>query len=349
MKFSGAKSTVFFLSVFAGLQIVATGCLPAVSATESNRSAGSQDATAFNQKGGDLATEANKEAAAQESGRTTDVAAQAGSVTPSYACELLDPSKTITMPIPGGPAGLAIPVSKYVKTPGMVSYENASTAKFKFSVFKHGGQWTLEWPSGYGAYFIHNYEATITAADTAKCVITARETSAPEQRTMLGCFDPQTKIRMANGKDRAIDSIAIGDLVLNPVTGKTAPVVRVTKGPEAGKGLYLIGFKGKGARNATTVKVTSKHPFMTENGLRTASQLGKGDRILTAGGTFRKLDIVRSMPEKAGQQVVNIVLGSSSFEAADHMVLADGVVSGDLLLQERLENMTALSLNNRAK
>ena len=346
MKFSSAKNNAILFA--AGLQIVVSGCRPAGNFTESARSDvvshGTGEGVNASQKGGDLAAETKVDATKDDSGRGADVAARTDTKDSSPACGLLDPAKSNSVVIAGGPDGLAIPVTKYVKTPGMIKYSSPSVATFKFSAFRRARTvWTLEWPSGYGNYYIHNFEATVTGADTAKCVISARQVSAPEQRTMHGCFDPATKIRMADGKDRRIESLQIGDLVLNPVTGKTAPVVRITKGPEAGKGLYLIGFKAAGS--TTTVKVTGKHPFMTEHGLRTASQLAKGDRILTANGTFRKLDIASALPERAGQIVINIVVGSPGFEAREHMVLADGVVSGDLMLQERLENMTAIGFN----
>lgn|GEM_PF-4898551 len=343
MKFSSARNTGILFAV--GLQVVVLGCRPASHFTQSERGdVVIHEAANASQKGGDLAAETKGETTKVDSGRGADVTAQTDPKASNLACGILDPAKSNSVVIPGGPAGLAIPVTKYVKTPGMIKYSSPSVATFKFSAFRRAGtEWTLEWPSGYTNYYIHNFEATVTGADTEKCVITARQVSAPEQRTMHGCFDPATKVRMADSKDRRIDSLRIGDLVLNPVTGKAAPVVRITKGPEAGKGLYLIGFKGVGS--ATAVKVTGKHPFMTEHGLRTASQLAKGDRVLTAKGTFRKLDIASALPEKTGQVVVNIVVGSPGFEARDHMVLADGVVSGDLMLQERLENLTGISLN----
>ncbi len=337
MKFATAKNFAVYAAI--ALQTVTAACQPVDISTESTRRGADHDATfEASAKGADVVGDN----ATDDSGRNAASPVQ-GAMETNYACTLLDPDQDTTAVIAGGPTGLKIPISKYVKTPGMLTYASTSQASFKFSAFKHRNIWTLEWPSGVGAYFIHNFEATITAADTAKCLISAKETSAPEARTMLGCFDPATKIQMGNGTRRKIDALKMGDLVLNPVTGKVAPVVRITKGPEAGKGLYLIGFGGKGA---AAVKVTSKHPFMTNLGLRTAAQLAPGDRILTTGGLFRKLDVVQALPESAGQIVVNIALGSTTFAANDHMVLADGIVSGDLLLQERLENMSRLSSLN---
>lgn len=343
MTFTNHKLVVFCVAL--GFQASIPGCSTADVALESGRME-SQTITSSS-KGGDLSATAD-ETPSKESGSGGNTIATPGTLNTwekgvTEACALLDPAKANKLRIPGGPP-LEIDVTKYVKTDGLVRRsEDAKTATFKFSVFTDArGNWMTAWPANTAAHFIHNYEATVAAADTAKCVISARATATPEARTLRGCFDPATMIRMADGRVRKIDDIKQGDLVFNPVTRQSMPVVRVTKGPEAGHGLYEIGF-GTG-RGAKSVKVTSKHPFMTENGLRMAAQLQKGDRILTARGTFRKIDVVNALAPKAGQMVVNIALGSESFAATDHMVLADGIVTGDLQLQERLENTAAISM-----
>ncbi|MEY4631228.1 MAG: hypothetical protein RIQ81_1348 [Pseudomonadota bacterium] len=335
---SGTKS---LLAMALASQLFAAGCRIKDVATESSRAAGNGKSSRSSDKGSTFMGDGT---GVKEDQGGKDVA-EVSEKTEVPECALLDPNGNVSQVIPGGPAGLVIPVSKYVKQPGLVSYSSPSEAKFKFDVFRGPNGLVLEWPSGVGGHSLYVYEATIASADTAKCTITAKLVDSVENRTMLGCFDPATRIRMASGRDVRIDAVKPGDMVFNPIVGKSVPVVRVTKGPEAGKGMYLIGFKGQGNEQ---VKVTSKHPFMTDQGLRAAEQLRKGDRILTADGSFRKIEVAKSLPEKAGQVVVNVSLAGAHLEASHHMVLANGVVSGDLQLQERLENVTQLSLS-RAK
>jgi hypothetical protein len=331
MKFSsGTKS--FLLAVTLS-QFAALGCRVRESDSESQRGPGKlKKGTNHSTFMGDGTI-----AGQSEGGKQTTTPVQTSVAPP--ACNLLDPNGNITQVIPGGPAQLAIPISKYVKQPGLVQFTSAQEAKFKFDVFDGPKGLVLEWPSGVGGHHLLVYEATISSADTEKCLISAVLVDRVDNRTMLGCFDPSTKIRMADGQDLEISGIQPGDMVFNPVTAKAVPVARVSKGPEAGKGLYLIGFAGK-----NRVKVTAKHPFMTNFGLRTADQLTKGDQILTPDGSFRKIEVAKVLPEKPGQVVINVALAGAHLGSNDHMVLANGVVSGDLQLQERLENMSHLSL-----
>ena len=86
------------------------------------------------------------------------------------------------------------------------------------------------------------------------------------------------------------------------------------------------------------VVVTSKHPFITRAGLKQADELSKTDEIIVKGGAFRKVDRIVKRAAKKDQQVVNIAIAGPNFEASSHMLEADGVVAGDLFIQEKLEN-----------
>lgn len=333
LKFATNLSTACMFAIAISL---AGACVPGKKSVDSERRGAGDRFGAFGSafKGGDTL--------AEDSAGTGDAGSNSTTISSEvrYPCELLDPTKDISMIIPGGPP-IAIPVSDYVRQDGLVSGSDKEK-KFKFEAFTFGDKWVLDWRSGTGAHFLHNYEATISGADTEKCAISAVATSSPEQRTVLGCFDPATRILMADHSQRRIDEIKAGDLVRNPITGQETPVVRTTIGPEAGKGLFLVGVAGK------AVKVTSNHPFMTANGLRMAKDLQKTDRILAADKSFRKIETIEKLTETAGQIVVNIALATGKFSAEEHMVLADGVVSGDLFLQERLERSSGLTMKTPA-
>ncbi len=147
----------------------------------------------------------------------------------------------------------------------------------------------------------------------------------------------ETLITMANGSKKPIKDIKLNDRVKNPLNGSSSIVIRVTKGPEAKKGLIEVGFK-----NLSKVVVTTKHPFMTKKGLKQADELTVEDEIITKSGDYRKIDHLVHRQVNPDQQVVNIAVTGQTFEAADHMLEADGVIAGDLFLQEKLENMKSL-------
>ena len=64
---------------------------------------------------------------------------------------------------------------------------------------------------------------------------------------------------MANGLEKAISEIRVGDKVWNQSLKKALRVEEVVKGPEK-EDLYVLGFGDK------LVTVTTKHPFVTKNG-----------------------------------------------------------------------------------
>jgi hypothetical protein len=142
-----------------------------------------------------------------------------------------------------------------------------------------------------------------------------------------GCFDELTKIRMADGTDRLITALRMGDSVFNPVTGKPAKIAKLTIGPEKNP---LIHVTIAGAR----VRVTENHPFMTKRGWVMAKALKPKDVVLSAN---RKWESVTTVEQgAAGRLVANLALEGAADRADDHYVLADGVVTGDLVIQNMI-------------
>lgn len=260
-------------------------------------------------------------------------------VTPNSAmCRFVDPTKTVSEVIPGSPAGVPIPVSEYTRRPELLTASGVDTS-FNYTIFqrKDGSQKTLSWDPNAAGWYAVNYRATIKSIDAESCTISAVATSSPELRTMRGCFAPETLVTMADGSKKQIQEIKLNDRVKNPLTGLSAIVIRVSKGPEADKGMLEVGFK-EGPR----VVVTSKHPFMTRHGLKQADELTSSDEIIVGNGAFKKVEHLVRRPVDAKQNVVNIAVTGKTFEAADHMIEADGVIAGDLFLQEKLENLKSL-------
>jgi hypothetical protein len=162
----------------------------------------------------------------------------------------------------------------------------------------------------------------VDSADSASCNATTN------LRIDLGCFEANTKIRMGDGSEKPIRQLKDNDLVWNPIRQKAMAIRRVTPGPEE---LPLWSIETASG----TVRVTAKHPFLTPSGIRPADELKAGDRILGTKGEelIRSAVVDRSAP---AEWVWNFEIATDSKDPADHAILADGVVTGDLYLQEQL-------------
>jgi hypothetical protein len=147
-------------------------------------------------------------------------------------------------------------------------------------------------------------------------------------RSHDGCFDENTRIRMADGTDRQITLLKKGEFVFNPVTGQPARIVKLVIGPED-KPLIQVRVDGR------LVKVTATHPFMTKRGWVQAKVLRKGDEILMPGRLF--LPVTDVELGETGRTVVNVALEGGADESDRHYLLADGVVTGDLVIQNMIE------------
>lgn len=143
-----------------------------------------------------------------------------------------------------------------------------------------------------------------------------------------GCFDESTLIRMADGSDRLVTQLKKGEFVYNPVTKKPAKIVKLTMGPEL-KPLIHVGVAGR------IVKVTDTHPFMTRRGWIQAKALRATDEILS--GQKHYLPVTSVSIGATGRTVANLALEGPADQTDLHYVLADGVVTGDLVIQNMLE------------
>lgn len=162
---------------------------------------------------------------------------------------------------------------------------------------------------------------TVQPANSASCQATV------SNRINLGCFAFHTKLRMADGRDREINQLKMGDLVFNPINKRAMKIKRTTNGPEKDD---LVVFTAA----TKQIRVTTKHPMLTKHGVATAISLRAGDEIMNEQGTWQRIDAVSR--EKATLSVINVELDTASSDPADHALLADGLVTGDLYLQEQL-------------
>lgn len=173
------------------------------------------------------------------------------------------------------------------------------------------------------------YDGSITNYRLASCDVLALTTPSEVPRTRDGCFAPETKIMTSIGA-KPIRDIQAGDLIYSPISKNFSPVVQKTVGPEA-KALIEVGYQGK------TVRVTTEHPFITVAGLKQAQELTKADRLLTEKkGEYAPIEVLRQLPVQKDQMVYNIHVFGESF--ANRVIVADGIVTGDLRMQQDLAN-----------
>lgn len=172
-----------------------------------------------------------------------------------------------------------------------------------------------------------------TQAKSCKITFTTRNHEGYVCRNNDGCFDELTKIRMADGTDRLITKLKVGEMVFNPVTNKPAKIVKLTIGPE-NKPLLNVQI------GESVVRVTDTHPFMTRQGWVAAKSLRKGELVLSSQ---RKFVPVKGIELGAsGRVVANLALEGPADQHDMHYVLADGVVTGDLVIQNMLETKAAV-------
>ena len=145
-----------------------------------------------------------------------------------------------------------------------------------------------------------------------------------------GCFPPGVKITMADGSLRNIEDVRAGDTVRNAKTGVPVKVGKVIEGPEA-LPLIRFGFDG------TTVTTSQAHPVLTATGLKPANELKKSDTVFDAHGNPHPVTILETLPIEEGQRVINVDLVAASSDANERLLISDGIMTGDIVLQGLLK------------
>lgn len=165
-----------------------------------------------------------------------------------------------------------------------------------------------------------------------------------------GCFAKGTQILMSDGSTRSIEQLRAGDMIWNPILGHPTKVGRMVAGPEKEP---LLEIKGDGR----SILVTKTHPMLiraseSAPGLVKASldkstkkraltvtradQLKAGQEAMDRSGKFFRIESVTPKPETAGTMVYNFEVVTDSNRPEDHAVVANGVVTGDVVTQYKL-------------
>lgn len=148
---------------------------------------------------------------------------------------------------------------------------------------------------------------------------------------ITGCFHPDTNLTLSDGSVKKAKDVTVQDSLFNPVTGKSTKVLSVIESKEE-HSLVEFGF------DKTKVTVSQGHAVLTESGkLVKAKDLKVGDMVMGADKKFHKVDHLKQLDVVSGQKVINFNLETDSRETNDHMLLSDGVVTGDLFVQGTLK------------
>ena len=110
-------------------------------------------------------------------------------------------------------------------------------------------------------------------------------------------------------------------------------VSQVIEGPEP-RPLIRFGFDG------TTVTTSQAHPVLTAVGLKPAKELKKGDTIFDAQSNPRTITVLETLPLEEGQRVINVSLDPASSNADERLIVSDGIITGDIVLQGLLKERT---------
>ncbi len=159
----------------------------------------------------------------------------------------------------------------------------------------------------------------------------------PQQRTD-GCFAKGTKINVTKKDAIAIEKLPPGSPVLL-ADGRTVRIKKVVAGPEPEP---VIAFETKSGSKLT---VTSLHPVMTSQGVKLAKDIAIADELKSVDGKW--VPIVSIGRKEYSGDVYNLELEGES--EVDHLIIAEGLVSGDLYLQSKLSGRIKITAVPKGK
>jgi hypothetical protein len=157
-----------------------------------------------------------------------------------------------------------------------------------------------------------------------------------------GCFAEDTQIQLEDGRSVSVSALRDGDRIWNPVLGKGQAIHKVIAGQES-LPLYRV------IQNDSVLRVTEAHPFLTPLGIIAAKDLQAGDLIPDTDGRWMPVQSVTRETEGYGRKVWNFEIVSDSPTEDSHMLLANGIITGDLYLQKRSISRNLLEMMSMEK
>jgi hypothetical protein len=140
-----------------------------------------------------------------------------------------------------------------------------------------------------------------------------------------GCFVAGTRIILKDGGTRLVQQVFSGTKI-HTAQGALVTVKDSVAGPEKHPVVRIETDAGH------QISVTRSHPMLTPAGLRLAGELELGDKLVAADRS--EVAITKLTPIEYNGLVYNFVLPGTGQQA--HLVNAEGLLTGDLYLQQKL-------------
>lgn len=170
----------------------------------------------------------------------------------------------------------------------------------------------------------------------SRCLKTIKGGIIIEDIIADGCFEETTLIKTNSGQKMIKELDLATDQVWNPINQKWMSLTRKTV-------TLIEGIVYTVTTNQGSVVVTDNHPFMLAGGeVLQACELNEGD-LLDNGGSGDLITGVTASVIEDYMIVHNLVFAGAGVDNADHFVEANGVVSGVLYLQDKVQHRTPVS------
>ncbi len=154
----------------------------------------------------------------------------------------------------------------------------------------------------------------------------ARSTSTPAPRRRGGCFVAGTQIAMADGTQKAIERIRVGDRVLafDERTGRVvpAPITQLFVHPNWSEEDTTVLVNGR-------LRATANHPFFVNGRWRRADEIRPGDLLRTFTGASTDVGTARATVSEAVEGLAPMPGADTVYNlevARYHTYFAEGVL-----------------------
>ena len=146
-------------------------------------------------------------------------------------------------------------------------------------------------------------------------------------KCVCSCFTDDTLIRLADGQDIRAKDLLEGQRVSTIGSTSGAVIWRVIKSSVKSLPLKSVAFS-----DGTSIAVSSNHVFISsDHRILRADKLKSGDKVLD-GVLGAKIVNEISGTDYTGN-LYNVVISNSSAAPYDHLIITNGILSGDFSLQ----------------
>lgn len=170
---------------------------------------------------------------------------------------------------------------------------------------------------------------------TYQCSFVGAHTSGGTYCRLQGCFSLDTPLVLADGTTRTYATLKATDKMWNPVTKQAMGIREIRIGAEEAA-TYKVGY------GDSELHVSEWHPFPVREVdgrevVKPAKLLGAFDKILGDDGDFHPISKYEVIEPDPSMLVYNVALDTDSDNPRDHYILANGIITGDLWMQNYLK------------